>query len=177
MQISVAPNFKVYSLRLPADLKERVSPTDEKTRKRAEDYQRLKDQGLSPEEIRAANKRAVGFTGGKQGGLSLTVRQLCHLYLGEQMPADQERLEVDENSPLRRDEAAVYALEAAAYDEGRELTARDKSELTAIEARMLDLAHELVAGRDPSFEQTLALVLFARCQVLAEHLHQQRLEK
>lgn len=109
--------------------------------------------------------------GGKQGGLSLLVRQFLHLYFAEQMPlADQWHLvDIDEEDPLRRMEARVYALEAAAYDEGRDLTAEESKELQQLEADLLELAHELAAGRQPSFEQTLAVSLVGRCYVLAHH--------
>ncbi len=154
MLISV-PEFKVYSIRLPQDLKERIEPPDEKAKVR-------KEKGKKP----------VGFSGGKQGGLSLLVRRLLHLYLGEQMPGEQWHLELDDSDPLRQMESRVYALEAAVYDEGRDLAADERTELETMQEELLEPAHQHAAGREPSFEQLLSLVLLGRVVALAEHLYQ-----
>jgi hypothetical protein len=152
MLISV-PEFKVYSIRLPEELKERILPPDAKVAKRAA----------------LGVKKPVGFSGGKQGGLSLLIRRMLHLYLGEQMPGGQWRLEMDDADPLRQMESRVYALEAAAYDEGRRLTPAENAELQDLESKLLELAHERVAGREQAFETILAVALVGRCLVLAHH--------
>lgn len=170
------PKFNVYSIRLPQELKERVEPTDEKTKRRIEAKRLAENQGKTYE-----GPKPTGFSGGKQGGFSLLVRQMLHLYLGEQMSSEvadhtgrrQWHLEIDDSNPLRRMESQMYALEAAVYDEGRDLAADERAELDGLERELLDVAHELAAGREPSFEQMLSLVLLGRWYALAEHLYQE----